>query len=326
MTQATSTDVLLADLRTMARIRAFEEAVSRHFKEGQIPGFVHVSIGQEATAAGVCGALDRPDFVTTTHRGHGHCIAKGADPAAMMAELFGRSTGTCGGKGGSMHIADPRLGILGANGIVAAGLPIAVGAALAALRRGTGAVAVAFAGEGTVANGQFHEALTLAALWEAPVIFVIENNRYAEFTDSEAMWRGAPLVERALTYGLHEAVQVDGNDVEVVRSAAERAVAACREGSGPWLIEALTYRHHGHYEGDPARYREDAELEAWRERDPIARARMRLAEDDRDAEAQAVMDAARAEIDGAVEAGLAAPYPTVEVLLTDVFAATLPRL
>jgi TPP-dependent pyruvate/acetoin dehydrogenase alpha subunit len=151
-----ATEALLEDLRGMARIRAFETRVARQFREGEIPGFVHVSIGQEAVARGVCSALEEHDFITTTHRGHGHCIAKGADPNAMMAELFGRATGTCGGKGGSMHIADPRFGILGANGIVAAGLPIAVGAGLAAQRRGTGAVAVAFAGEGSVNSGPFH--------------------------------------------------------------------------------------------------------------------------------------------------------------------------
>jgi TPP-dependent pyruvate/acetoin dehydrogenase alpha subunit len=316
----TDADALLADLAMMARIRAFEERVSRCFKEGQIPGFVHVSIGQEATAVGVCGALERTDFITTTHRGHGHCIAKGADPAAMMAELFGRASGTCGGKGGSMHIADPSLGILGANGIVGAGLPIAVGAGLAALRKGTGAVAVAFAGEGAVASGPFHEALTLAALWSAPVIFVIENNRYAEFTDSEAMWRGAPLTERAVGYGLHAAEQVDGNDVQAVRAVVERAVGTCRDGSGPWLIEALTYRHHGHYEGDPARYRDEDELERWQERDPIVIACQRLEADGRGAEAQAAIAAAEDEMDRAVDLGLAAPYPDVDVVLADVHA------
>jgi TPP-dependent pyruvate/acetoin dehydrogenase alpha subunit len=320
MTDVVLSDALLADLATMARIRAFEERVSRYFKEGEIPGFVHVSIGQEATAVGVCGALRRSDFITTTHRGHGHCIAKGADPAAMMAELFGRASGTCGGKGGSMHIADPTLGILGANGIVAAGLPIAVGAGLAALRKGTGAVAVAFAGEGTVASGAFHEALTLAALWSAPVIFVIENNRYAEFTDSETMWRGAPLVERALGYGLHAAEQVDGNDVQAVRAVTDRAVAACRDGDGPWLLEALTYRHHGHYEGDPARYRDEAELEAWKERDPIEIARRVLDSEGRAEAALAAIAAAEAEMDRAVELGLAAPHPEVGVVLTDVYA------
>jgi TPP-dependent pyruvate/acetoin dehydrogenase alpha subunit len=316
----TAIDALLEDLETMARIRAFEERVSRCFKEGHIPGFVHVSIGQEATAVGVCGALERTDYITTTHRGHGHCIAKGADPAAMMAELFGRATGTCGGKGGSMHIADPSLGILGANGIVGAGLPIAVGAGLAALRKRTGTVAVAFAGEGSTASGAFHEALTLAAMWAAPVIFVIENNRYAEFTDSEAMWRGAALTERGLGYGLHASEQVDGNDVQAVRAVAQRAVGACRDGSGPWLIEALTYRHHGHYEGDPARYRDEDELASWQRRDPIVMARRLLEADGRGAEAQAVIAAAESEMDRAVEDGLAAPYPDVDLVLSDVHA------
>jgi TPP-dependent pyruvate/acetoin dehydrogenase alpha subunit len=320
MSTAVATDVLLADLVTMARIRAFEECVSRYFKEGQIPGFVHVSTGQEAVAAGVCGALARGDFITTNHRGHGHCIAKGADTTAMMAELFGRATGTCRGKGGSMHIADPRLGILGANGIVAAGLPIAVGAALAALRRGTGAVAVAFAGEGAVASGAFHEALTLAAVWRAPVLFVIENNRYAEFTDSEAMWWGAPVVERALAYGLQGAEQVDGNDVHLVRAAAERAIAACRAGSGPCLIEALTYRHHGHYEGDPARYREESELERWRQRDPLLIATRALQEAGRGPEAEEAIVAAESEMERTVQEALAAPYPSTDVVLTDVYA------
>ena len=320
MASTSATDVLLGDLVTMARIRAFEEQVSRWFKEGKIPGFVHVSIGQEAVAAGVCGALEPGDFITTTHRGHGHCIAKGADPRAMMAELFGRADGTCGGKGGSMHIAEPRLGILGANGIVGAGLPIAVGAALASVRRGTKAVAVAFAGEGSTASGAFHEALTLAVLWRAPAIFVIENNRYAEFTDSDAMWRGAPLVERALGYGLHAAEQVDGNDVQAVRAVAERAVAACRDGSGPWLVEALTYRYHGHYEGDPARYRDEAELAAWQARDPLTIAQRALEAQGLGEAAGPLIAAAAAEMDEAVAHGLAAPLPDPEAVLADVFA------
>jgi TPP-dependent pyruvate/acetoin dehydrogenase alpha subunit len=317
---AVAPDVLLEDLRRMARIRAFEERVARYFREGEIPGFVHVSIGQEAVASGVCGALEEHDFITTTHRGHGHCLAKGADPNAMMAELFGRATGTCGGKGGSMHIADPRFGILGANGIVGAGLPIAVGAGLAAMRRGAGAVAVAFAGEGTVHGGPFHEALTLAVHWDAPVIFVIENNRFAEFTDTEVTWRGAPLVERALTYGLAAAERIDGNDVEEVRASAEAAVAACREGGGPRLIEAMTYRIHGHYEGDATPYRDEAVFEEWQGRDPIALARRRLEEAGRGDEVQRVVDEAAEEMDRAVEQGLAAPYPDTSSVLEDVHA------
>ncbi|MHB8692097.1 MAG: thiamine pyrophosphate-dependent dehydrogenase E1 component subunit alpha [Solirubrobacteraceae bacterium] len=317
---AVATDVLLADLRTMARIRAFEERVSQLFREGRIPGFVHVSTGQEAVAAAVCGALDVSDFITTTHRGHGHCLAKGADPSAMMAELFARATGTCGGKGGSMHIADASVGILGANGIVGAGLPLAVGAGLAALRRGTGAVAVAFAGEGAVHGGSFHEALTLAVLWGTPVLFVIENNRYAEFTDSQTMWRGAPLPERARAYGIRSAEQVDGNDVAAVRAAAEAAVALCRGGEGPCLLEAMTYRLHGHYEGDPARYRGEEEIAEWRSRDPIELARRALILAGHEAEVDDVLAAAEDEMTRAVEDGLAAPYPDVARILVDVYA------
>ena len=318
---AVAADLRLADLHSMARIRAFEERVARYFRDREIPGFVHISIGQEAVARGVCSALEERDFITTTHRGHGHCLAKGADARAMMAELFARATGTCGGKGGSMHIADPRLGILGANGIVAAGLPLATGAALAARRRRTGAVAVAFAGEGTVNAGVFHESLTLAALWAVPVIFVIENNRFAEFTDSAEMWRGAPLVERALGYGLHSAERVDGNDVEVVRAATTAVVAAARDGAGPSLIEAMTYRVHGHYEGDALNYRDQAEFDLWRERDPILRVRKVLDDAGRGDEAQQALDAAAEEMDRAVEQALADPYPDPETLMQDVYAS-----
>ena len=219
---------LLEDLRPMARIRAFETRVSRQFRTATSPASCTCRSARRRSPAGSARALDEHDYITTTHRGHGHCIAKGADPVAMMAELFGRATGTCDGKGGSMHIADPRFGILGANGIVAAGLPIAVGAGLAARRRGTDAVAVAFAGEGSVAGGPFHEALTLAVLWKAPVVFAIENNQFSEFTRSDEIWRGAPLVERALAYGLVGAERVDGNDVVAVRAAT-----ATRRGRRP---------------------------------------------------------------------------------------------
>jgi TPP-dependent pyruvate/acetoin dehydrogenase alpha subunit len=318
----TAVDVaLLEDLRQMARIRAFETRVARQFREGNIPGFVHVSIGQEAVARGVCSALEEDDYITTTHRGHGHCIAKGADPVAMMAELFGRATGTCHGKGGSMHIADPHFGILGANGIVGAGLPIAVGAGLAARRAGRGAVAVAFAGEGSVSGGSFHEALTLAVLWQAPVVFAIENNQFSEFTRSDEIWRGAPLVERALCYGVIGAERVDGNDVAAVRAATGRAVAAARAGDGPSLIEAMTYRVHGHYEGDATPYRDDEEFQEWLDRDPLQLARRALDEEGRGEEAGAVIAAAEEEMDRAVEEGLAAPYPSTDTVLEDVYAS-----
>jgi TPP-dependent pyruvate/acetoin dehydrogenase alpha subunit len=315
------TELLLEDLRQMARIRAFETRVARQFREGNIPGFVHVSIGQEAVARGVCSALAEHDYITTTHRGHGHCLAKGADPVAMMAELFGRATGTCHGKGGSMHIADPRFGILGANGIVAAGLPLAVGAGLAARRRGSGAVAVAFAGEGSVNGGSFHEALTLAVLWRAPVVFAIENNQFSEFTRSEEIWRGAPLVRRALDYGVAGAERVDGQDVAAVREASERAVAAARAGEGPSLIEAMTYRVHGHYEGDATPYRDDEEFREWLDRDPLELARRALREAGRGEEAEAALAAAEEEMERAVEQGLAAEYPSTETVLEDVYAS-----
>jgi TPP-dependent pyruvate/acetoin dehydrogenase alpha subunit len=314
-------DALLADLRAMARIRAFETRVSRQFREGNIPGFVHVSIGQEAVARGVCSALSEHDYITTTHRGHGHCIAKGADPVAMMAELFGRASGTCGGKGGSMHIADPHFGILGANGIVAAGLPIAVGAGLAARKRGKGAVAVAFAGEGSVNGGSFHEALTLAVLWKVPVVFAIENNQFSEFTRSDEIWRGAPLVQRALDYGVAGAERVDGQDVAAVRAATERAVRAARAGEGPSLIEAMTYRVHGHYEGDATPYRDDEEFQEWLDRDPVALALQALREAGRGEDAEAAVAAAEEEMDRAVEQGLAAPYPSTDSVLEDVYAS-----
>ena len=313
-------EAALADLREMARIREFETRVARQFREGQIPGFVHVSIGQEAVARGVCSVLREDDYITTTHRGHGHCVAKGADPEAMMAELFGRASGTCGGKGGSMHIADPRRGILGANGIVGAGMPIAVGAGLAARTRGEDKVAVAFAGEGSVHSGSFHEALTLAVLWAVPVVFVIENNQFSEFTRSEDIWRGASLVKRALDYGVHGAERVDGNDVGAVRAATGRAVDAARAGEGPSLVEALTYRVHGHYEGDATPYRADEDYREWLDRDPVELVARSLREAGRAAEAEAVLAAAAAEMDRAVEAGLAADHPDGSTLMEDVYA------
>jgi acetoin:2,6-dichlorophenolindophenol oxidoreductase subunit alpha len=310
----------LEDLRGMARIREFETRVARQFREGQIPGFVHVSIGQEAVARGVCSVLREDDYITTTHRGHGHCIAKGADPNSMMAELFGRASGTCGGKGGSMHIADPRFGILGANGIVGAGMPIAVGAGLAARTRREDKVAVAFAGEGAVHSGSFHEALSLAVLWEVPVVFVIENNQFSEFTRSEEIWRGASLVKRALDYGVHGSERVDGNDVGAVRDAATRAIDAARDGLGPSLVEALTYRVHGHYEGDATPYRDDAEYSEWLDRDPVELVARSLREDGHGERVEAILAAAGAEMDRAVELGLADDYPPSTSLLEDVYA------
>lgn len=253
--------------RRMLLIRGFEERVARLYREGEVPGFVHLSIGQEAAAVGACWPLRPSDVITSTHRGHGHCLAKGLPPLGMFAELMAREEGTNRGRGGSMHIADPAMGVFGANGIVAAGLPIAVGAAAAAQLRRDDAVTVAFFGDGAVAQGAFHEAVNLAAVWRLPVIFFCENNGYAEFSPT-ATQHAAPLERRAVGYGM-EYVAVDGNDVAATAAAMTEVVDAVRHGQGPVLVEATTYRWHGHYEGDPERYRKPDELHGWAERDPL---------------------------------------------------------
>ncbi len=253
--------------RRMLVIRGFEQRVSALYRDGEVPGFVHLSIGQEASAVGACWPLRPADVITSTHRGHGHCLAKGLDPLGMFAELMGKAEGTNRGRGGSMHIADPDLGIFGANGIVAAGLPIAVGAATAAQLRADGSVAVAFFGDGAVAQGAFHEAVNLAAVWKLPVIFFCENNGYAEFSPA-ATQHAAPLKRRAKGYGV-DYCRVDGNDVVATANAMHDVVHAIRGGSGPAIIEANTYRWHGHYEGDPERYRSSDEKREWEARDPL---------------------------------------------------------
>jgi TPP-dependent pyruvate/acetoin dehydrogenase alpha subunit len=310
---------LLERYRTMRRIRAFEEAVGRRFRDGDIHGFVHTSIGQEAAATGACAALRDGDYLTTTHRGHGHCLAKGADPTAMMAELFGRETGSCRGRGGSMHLAQAELGILGANGIVGAGIPIAVGAALAARAAGRGAVAMAFFGEGAVHSGAFHEGVGLAVAWQVPVVFACENNHYAEFTPSAGSWNGPGLVDRASSYGV-EAVSVDGNDVFAVESELARLVERARAGGGPAFVELRTYRMGGHYEGDATPYRLEEEVQRWRAADPIGRARATLERLGEGARTGAIDAEAEAEIARAVEAALAAPYPDPDSVLEHVRA------
>jgi TPP-dependent pyruvate/acetoin dehydrogenase alpha subunit len=252
----------------MALIRAFELRVSTLYRDGEIPGFVHTSLGQEAVAVGVCDALREDDYIATTHRGHGHCLAKGADLDGMMAELFAKRTGLCHGKGGSMHVADPGRGILGANAIVGASIPLAVGAGLSSKLLAQNRVAVAFLGEGAINQGAFHEAANLAAIWDLPVLLVCENNLYSEFSDSRRMARVASVAERAAAYGI-DAQVVDGNDVGAVYSAAAAAVASCRGGSGPALLEAHTYRWHGHYEGDAQPYKPPDEVAAWMGRDPL---------------------------------------------------------
>ncbi len=264
---AFSTEELLEMHRRMLVIRGFEERVASLYRDGEIPGFVHLSTGQEAAAVAAGWPLRRTDVVTSTHRGHGHCLAKGMDPAAMFAELLGREGGSNHGRGGSMHVADPSLGVFGANGIVAAGLPIAVGAAVAATLRGSDDLAVAFFGDGAPAQGAFHEALNLAALWHLPVVFFCEDNGYAEFSPV-ASQHAASLDRRAAGYGVGY-VAVDGNDVVASAAVMTDVALAVRSGQGPVVVHAFTYRHHGHYEGDPQRYRAAEEVQRWQARDPI---------------------------------------------------------
>jgi 2-oxoisovalerate dehydrogenase E1 component len=336
------TDSLLEAYRRMTLIRVFEERVSDLYRNSEVPGFVHLSIGQEASAVGACWPLAVTDVITSNHRGHGHCLAKGLAPEPMMAELLARVTGTNKGLGGSMHIADPDLGIFGANGIVAAGVPIAGGAALAAkLRRRSGAdgaggagdagraggageeadsgVVVSFFGDGAVAQGAFHEAANLAALWRLPIVFFCENNGYAEFSPI-ADQHPVPMSARAAGYGL-DYVAVDGNDVEAVAAVMTDAVRRIRAGGGPVFVEAATYRWHGHYEGDPEKYRQADELAEWQQRDPLVITRGRLLGRGVGPETLASVEAeVRARIDAAVEAARQAPPPDISVLRSSVYA------
>ncbi|MFJ8060661.1 pyruvate dehydrogenase complex E1 component subunit beta [Streptomyces sp. NPDC096142] len=312
------TDRLLEMYRRMRRIRRFEERASDLYRATEIPGFLHLSIGQEASAVGACWPLGPRDGITSTHRGHGHVLAKGLDSASMMAELMGKEAGTCHGRGGSMHIADPGLGIYGANGIVGAGLPIAAGVATAAKLRAAGDVVVAFFGDGAVAQGMFHEAVNLAAVWDLPVVFLCENNHYSEFSP-EAEQHRAPLSARAAGYGV-EYQHVDGNDVLAVAQTMTGIVARLRAGGGPVLLEAETYRWHGHYEGDPERYRPAEEVAAAKERDPLLVARRQLDA----AAADAVDEEIDKEIEAAVDWARSLPEPAPETLHDHVSAPRLP--
>jgi TPP-dependent pyruvate/acetoin dehydrogenase alpha subunit len=300
----------------MARIRAFEERVSRLYADGLVPGFVHLSIGQEAAAAGVAGQLRKEDQITTSHRGHGHVIAKGGDLGRMMAELFGRDAGYCRGRAGSMHIMDPEIGVLGANGIVGAGLPLAVGAALSAKLSGSERIVVSFFGDGALNQGMAIEALNLAAVWNLPVLFVCENNVFAEFTDSRSMSRVPEACRRAAALGI-PAVQVDGNDAAAVHHAAAQTIADCRGGAGPQLLEAMTYRWHGHYEGDAQAYRDADEAAAWLRRDPLEIGRAWF---DDAAAADRIRAAAEKEVDDAVAFATAAPAPAAGTFAENVYA------
>jgi acetoin:2,6-dichlorophenolindophenol oxidoreductase subunit alpha len=271
MTNAGLTSEQAAELlRTMWTIRRFEEAVDDLFARGLLHGTMHLSIGQEGSATGAVSALEEGDYITSTHRGHGHCIARGADVTLMLAELLGKETGYCRGRGGSMHIADVDAGNLGANGIVAGSIPIAVGAAQALKLQGSDRVVLCFFGDGAVNEGAFHEALNMAAIWKLPVVFLCENNYYG----MSMLWSKAVAIEkisvRATGYGL-PGVTVDGNDVMAVRDEVAAAVARARSGDGPSLVEALTYRYKGHSKSDKNLYRTRDEIADWRQRDPIPR-------------------------------------------------------
>lgn len=305
-------------LRTMIRIREFEETSARLFLEGKLVGFLHLYSGEEAVAAGVCAALRDDDYITSTHRGHGHCLAKGADMNRMMAELFGKVTGYSKGKGGSMHIADISKGIIGANGIVGAGIPIAVGAGYAQKYRGTDAVSVTFFGDGASNRGPFHEGLNMASALNLPVIFVCENNRFAMSTPFEYHSKNRTVSQRAAAYDM-PGVTVDGNDPIAVRRAAEDAVERARGGGGPTLIECLTWRHYGHFLGDSAPYKKPEDEANWRKRDPIPNFESRLIADGlaNTAQCGAIHEAARAEVLAAIKFAEDSPYPDVGVMYED---------
>ncbi len=307
---------------TMTRIRAFEERVRKEFAGGKLPGFVHLYAGQEAVAAGVCASLRPTDYIISNHRGHGHCIAKGVDTKGMMAELFGRATGTCKGKGGSMHIADVDKGMLGANGIVGAGFPLACGAGFTAKVKGTDQVSVCFFGDGSTNQGTFHESVNLAAIWKLPVIFVCENNGYAEATPVGYAVGVPDLATRAVAYGI-PGVIVDGMNVIAVHEAAGKAVARARAGEGPTLMECKTYRYYGHFEGDGQSYKTKEEVQRYRDRDPLRvfRGQAEKAGWISSAELDAIDAKAAAEIQEAVAYAESSPQPRLEDTFTDVYVS-----
>jgi pyruvate dehydrogenase E1 component alpha subunit len=312
--------LLLEIYRKMVAVRVFEETAADLFLKGQLPGFLHSYIGEEAVAAGVCAHLAPQDMITSTHRGHGHAVAKGARLDMMMAELFAKKTGYCHGKGGSMHIADLDLGILGANGIVGGGVPIATGAGLALKLKGTDRVTVAFFGDGGSNTGAFHEGVNMAAVWNLPVVFVCENNQYAESTPRGIHQRIKDIAQRAMAYDI-PGVVADGMDVFDVYQKAGEAIDRARGGGGPTLVEAKTYRFLGHYVGDPQTYRSKDEVEQWKKRDPIAMFRKRAVEEGKvgTADLDAIDAAIAKAMEQAVEFARQSPEPEIESALQDIF-------
>jgi TPP-dependent pyruvate/acetoin dehydrogenase alpha subunit len=299
----------------MAKIRAFEEKVNELYTSALMPGLAHLYIGEEAIAVGVCEALNTEDYITSTHRGHGHCLAKGARLDLMMAELMGRRNGYCLGRGGSLHIFDATNGNLGTTGIVGGGIPLAAGAALSAKRRGDGQVAVCFFGDGALNQGLLFEVMNMAAIWRLPVLFVCENNGYGEFTASEDVTAGRNPVARGAVFDIPSEA-VDGMDVLAVHEASIRAVAHARGGDGPYFLVCTTYRYSGHHAGDKQDYKDEAEAKEWRQKDPILRLGRRLQEEGlTTTEAIAALQSeVGAEVRAAVEFARAAPLPDADDL------------
>jgi acetoin:2,6-dichlorophenolindophenol oxidoreductase subunit alpha len=318
VTTATDAEAALARYRVMRTIRSVETTLSRLFADGEVPGFIHLSIGQEAVAAGVCSALRDGDTVATTHRGHGHVLARGIDIDGFFMEIMGKAGGICAGRGGSMHVADMRLGIIGANGIVGAGIPISLGSALAHQTRGSDAVAVAFFGDGAMAEGVLHESLNMAALWRLPLLFVCENNGWSEFSPTSRQFV-AKLELLAKAFGVDHAM-VDGNDAEAVAAAAAESVAALRQGQGPAILECITRRVRGHYEGDPQKYRPAEELAGLDATDPLVRSHAALEGAGIGAQTLAAIDAeVEARVAQAIARAKAEPEPTFEDALAGVY-------
>jgi len=317
-------DTLLDLYRTMVIIRTFEQRVQDLYARGHIPGLAHLYLGEEAVAAGVCANLGPEDYITSTHRGHGHVIAKGADLKPMMAELYGKITGYCKGKGGSMHIADVNIGILGANGIAGGGLPIATGAGLSAKVLGNGRVTACFFGDGASNNGTFHESLNLASVHKLPVVYVCENNGYGISVSQRQHQAIEDISVRAMAYGM-PGKTVDGNDVLAVYQAAKKAVERARAGEGPTLLECKTYRHRGHHEGDPnqgARYRSKEEIEKWLAKDPIDRFERLLIQKKvlSKAGSRKIAQEAARQVEEAIQFAEASPFPAVDEMYQDIFA------
>lgn len=307
--------------QTMVTIRQFETMAGELFAKGTIPGFIHLSIGQEGSSVGVCSVLRSDDYLTTTHRGHGHMIAKGADLNKMVAELFGKKTGYCKGKGGSMHIADFSIGFLGANGVVAGGLPIITGAGLSIKMRKTDQVAVCFFGDGASNRGPVHEAMNMASIWKLPVIFCVENNQFASTTRTSYACSVEDISTRAAGYNM-PGVSVDANDILAVRKEATKAVARARKGEGPTLLENKTYRIKGHFEGDPQKYRNEDEIASWKDKlDPINRFEKALTKKKilNKKKIQQIWDEAAAKIQAAVAFAEKSPFPEPEEALEDLF-------